>query len=118
MKAPKTAVSRENLAEKLMSCVNLLYTPPRTPAIIMPTIWKGMFKPPNPHGDKNPLMSITKLPKKAPTMAPSIKPTKKEKKEVNSTFGGLGVIWRAKHKAVRIMRKASFRVFIQLPVVG
>jgi hypothetical protein len=112
MKAPRTAVSRENLAEKLMSPVNLLYTPPRTPAIIMPATWKGMFKPPNPQGDKNPLMSITKLPKNAPTIAPSVRPMTKVKKEVNSTFGGLGIIWRARHKAARIMRKASFRVFI------
>jgi hypothetical protein len=92
MKAPKTAVSRENLAEKLMSRVSLLYKPPRTPAITIPAIWKGMLIPPNPYEDKNPLASITKLPKHAPHRAPNVKPITKQKKEVNSTFGGLGVI--------------------------
>jgi len=64
------------------------------------------------------LMSITEPPKNAPITAPSIKPTIKEQKEVNSTFGGLGVIWRAKHNAIRIVRRASFRVFNWLSADG
>jgi hypothetical protein len=112
MIAPKIAVSAENLAEKLMLGVNFLYTLPKTAAIIMPAIWKGMFKPPNPHGDKNPLMSIAMLPRSAPTNAPSVRPITKEKKEVNSTFGGLGMTWMAEHNDVRTIRKVSLRMFI------
>ena len=92
MRAPKTAVSRENFAEKSILGVNLRYRPPNAPAIIMPAIWKGMFKPPNPYGETNPLTSITKLPKNAPITSPSANPTTNEKKDVNSTFGGLGAI--------------------------
>ncbi|MGF3536112.1 MAG: hypothetical protein ACQXXE_04545 [Candidatus Bathyarchaeia archaeon] len=49
-----------------------------------------MFKPANPHGEKNPLTNITKPPKNTPTNEPNKKPTTNEKREVNSTLGGLG----------------------------
>jgi hypothetical protein len=49
-----------------------------------------MFKPVNPHGEKNPLTNITNPPNKTPIREPKEKPITNVKSEVNSTLGGLG----------------------------
>jgi hypothetical protein len=49
-----------------------------------------MFRPANPHGEKNALTNITKLPNKIPIRELNIKPRINVKSEVNSTLGGLG----------------------------
>jgi hypothetical protein len=58
----------------------------------MPIIWKGMLIPPNPQGEKKPLTNITQLPSKIPMTEPKAKPKTNVRKDVNSTFGGLGDI--------------------------
>jgi hypothetical protein len=49
-----------------------------------------MFKPAKPQGEKKPLTNIMKLPNMVPIDEPNRKPIIKVKREVNSTFGGLG----------------------------
>jgi hypothetical protein len=49
-----------------------------------------MFRPANPHGEKNALTNITKLPNEIPIIEPNIKPRINVKSEVNSILGGLG----------------------------
>jgi len=80
------------------------------PAIVIPNIWKGIFKPAKPYGERKPLTNIIKHPKNAPSKTPKINPTVNVKKDVNSTFGGLGVNCIARHKAVKMPNKANFRV--------
>jgi hypothetical protein len=65
-----------------------------------------MFKPAKPHAEKKPLTNIMKPPKKPPRNEPNTKPTVKVKREVNSTFGGLGDNCTAKHKAPKTLMTA------------
>jgi hypothetical protein len=68
-----------------------------------------MFRPANPHGEKNALTNITKLPNKLPIRESNIKPRMNVKSEVNSTLGGLGDNCIAKHNAVKMPINAIVR---------
>jgi hypothetical protein len=70
-----------------------------------------MFKPAKPHGERKPLTNIMKPPNKTPINEPKTAPTTNVKREVNSTFGGLGVNCSARHRAVKTLIKAILVVF-------
>jgi hypothetical protein len=52
-----------------------------------------------------------KHPNKTPMKGPKTTPTTNVKRDVNSTFGGLGASCMAKHRAVRTLNKAIFAAF-------
>jgi len=72
-----------------------------------------MFKPANPHGERNPFTNIMKQPNKIPNKGLKRKPAENVKSEVNSTFGGLGDNWIAKHKATKTLINAINGVFFR-----
>jgi hypothetical protein len=72
-----------------------------------------MFKPANPQGERNPLTNIMKQPNKIPNMGLKMKPAENVKSEVNSTFGGLGDSWIAKHKATKTLINAINGAFLR-----
>jgi len=76
----------------------------------MPNIWKGIIKPAKPYGERKPLTNIIVQPKNPPYKTPKITPMVNVKKDVNSTFGGLGVNCIARHEATKTPNKANFRV--------
>jgi hypothetical protein len=57
-------------------------------------------------------MNITRQPTSEPTTPPANHPITKVRKEVNSTFGGLGVSCIPIHRGTIIDRKEIFLVFI------
>jgi hypothetical protein len=73
-----------------------------------------MFKPAKPHGERKPLTSIMKPPNKTPINEPKTAPTTNVKREVNSTFGGLGANCSARPRAVKTLIKAILVVFSTL----
>jgi hypothetical protein len=60
--------------------------------MLIPNIWKGMFKLARPQGERKPLTNITKKPSDAPIMLPNTTPVVKVMREVNSRPSGLGTI--------------------------